>query len=120
MRAEWAVIAGAGGIEGPAGFGFRPEVDFKLAVVDPAGEEEAVLDSLQVQGGEEAWRREFFSEGEDGLVETMVPGEIGEEGLGTAGHGLNLGNSRQASMTRRQNDVPCPMVPRARWPRVLR
>ena len=45
-----AVIASAGGVEFPVIFGLGPDVDFDIVIVDAAGQDEAVLDFLEIEG----------------------------------------------------------------------
>lgn len=61
VRAVGAVIASAGGVEFPVSVGLRPEVDFGIVIVDASGQDEAVLDFLEIECTEEAGRGEFLS-----------------------------------------------------------
>ena len=90
MRAVWAVIASAGGVEFPMSVGLGPEVDFDIVIVDAAGQDEAVFDFLEIEGTEEAGRGEFISMCQDVLVKTMVPIRIREEGVEVTGHERRL------------------------------
>lgn len=81
MRAKGAEVASAGGVEGPVTFGFGPEIDLGIMVIGATGEEIAVIDFLEVEGGEEAGRGKLFPVGEDVLVETMIPIRVSEEGF---------------------------------------
>ncbi len=49
VRAEGAKVAGAGGVEGPVGFGLGPEVDLGVVIIGAAAEEEAVIDFFEIQ-----------------------------------------------------------------------
>lgn len=90
MRAVRAVIASAGGVEFPMIVGLGPEVDFDIVIVDAAGQDEAVLDFLEIEGTKEAGRGEFLSMRQDVLVKTMVPIRIREEGVEVTGHERRL------------------------------
>jgi len=93
VGAEGAEVAGAGGIEGPVGIGFGPEVDLGIVVIGAAGEEVAVIDGFEIERGEEAGRGEFFAVGENVFVKAMMPIRISEEGFEIEGHGGTLGQS---------------------------
>ena len=64
-------------------------------VIDPAGEEVAVLDFLKVQSREETGRGEFLAVSEDVFVETMMPIRFGKEGLKVDGHPGRVWNFRR-------------------------
>ena len=95
VRAVRSVIASAGGVEFPMSVGLGPEVDFGIVIVDASGQDEAVLDFLEIECTEEAGRGEFLSMCQDVLVKTMVPSRIREEGVEVTGHERRLCRAKE-------------------------
>lgn len=81
------VVAGAEGVE-VVGVAFGPEVDFDLEAFAGGGELVGlVLGLVEGKVGEERFFGEFLAEDEDVIVEAVVPGVGGEEGLEGVGQG---------------------------------
>lgn len=95
VRAVRSVIASAGGVEFPMSVGLGPEVDFGIVIVDASGQDEAVLDFLEIECTEEAGRGEFLSMCQNVLVKTMVPIRIREEGVEVTGHERRLCRAKE-------------------------
>jgi hypothetical protein len=53
VGAVGAEVAGAGGVVVPVVAGFGPEIDLGVVVIDPPGEDRAIGDGFEIEGGEE-------------------------------------------------------------------